>query len=141
MIHSTNRHLNYLYAKSRNQHIWEWCKENKYTSFEEAYEVIKKLHPEWYEDLEQSPTSKQVLINRFEQRNYDLKLTKARAIARGGDVKKGKAKPVICIDNGMEFTSINKAAEWLNYKRTHDISDCCYGIIDNVRGYHFKFKD
>lgn len=52
--------------------------------------------------------------------------------------KSGKRKPVICIDNGMEFTSINKAAEYFNV-RSQDVSDCCYGVIKSIDGKRFKF--
>lgn len=40
--------------------------------------------------------------------------------------------------DGMEFMSINKAAEYFHV-RSQDVSDCCYGVIKSIDGYHFKF--
>ena len=59
--------------------------------------------------------------------------------AKEGIPKDRRPKPVRCLNDKREFPSINKAAEYYNIRRTQDISDCCYGVIGNVRGLSFEF--
>jgi hypothetical protein len=131
----------YVQAIYRNKTIKQWIKDNKFSSLDEVYSRMKDEKPEWYEELEKSFPSRLMIERYFTDRQYEEYLVKSRAIARNGEPNTREAKPVICLETGTEFKSINTAARWLNHKRTHDISDCCYGIIDNVKGYHFKFKE
>ena len=123
LFKSSLRTVNYGKAKDRNKQI-----ENNY-SLSEALDKIPEEKPEWL-GIITSPKSLSVLKRREQER-----LSKK---AKEGIPKSGKRKPVICIDNGMEFTSINKAAEYFHV-RSHDVSDCCYGVIKSIDGYHFKF--
>lgn len=129
----------YKYAKGvqRNEAIRHLCIELGINTFDEMLEYLKEKKPEWYDDLRKSAISRIYLELWFGERE----IQKARKEARGGQINNRKAKPVVCVDNGMEFRSINQAAAWLKHKRTHDISDCCYGIINNVNGFHFRFKE
>ena len=131
----------YLDAIERNKEIKQWCKEKQFSSFEDAFECMKVEKPDWYEALNKSIQSRLVVERHFLSIEKEKDLIRKRAVARNGQPNTRKAKAVICLDNGMKFKSINQAAKWLNHKRTHDISDCCYGIIDSVKGYRFKFID
>lgn len=128
LFKSLLRTVNYGKATDRNKQIEQWMIENNY-SFDEALDRIPKEKPEWL-GIITSPKSLMVLRRREQER-----LSKK---AKGGIPNTRKRKPVICIDNGMEFTSINKAAEYFNV-RSHDVSDCCYGVIKSIDGKHFRF--
>lgn len=136
-----DHYYNYAAAVLRNIEIKKWCKEQDFQDFDILMETMRTEKPEWYASFNNSTMSKIQLINWFLDRMYEEKIKQARKIARGGKPNTRKAKPVICLDNGMEFGRINQAAKWMGYKRTHDISDCCYGIISDVRGFHFRFKE
>ena len=127
-LKSVLKTVNYGKAKDRNKQIEQWMIENNY-SLNEALDRIPEEKPEW-SGIFTSPKSL-ILLKRREQERLSKK-------AKEGIPKTGKRKPVICIDNGMEFTSINKAAEYFNI-RSHDISDCCYGVLNSIDGKHFKF--
>ena len=127
-LKSLLRTVNYGKAKDRNQQIEQWMIENNY-SLADALEKIPEEKPEW-SGIFTSPKSL-IVLRRREQERLSKK-------AKEGIPKTGKSKPVICIDNGIEFTSINKAAEYFNV-RSQDVSDCCYGVIKSIDGKHFKF--
>ena len=127
-LKSLLRTVNYGKAKERNQQIEQWMIENNY-SLADALEKIPEEKPEW-SGIFTSPKSL-IVLRRREQERLSKK-------AKEGIPKTGKSKPVICIDNGIEFTSINKAAEYFNV-RSQDVSDCCYGVIKSIDGKHFKF--
>ena len=131
----------YIQATHRNKAIKQWCKDNNFSSFDEAYSRMKNEKPEWYSELEKSFISKLIIEKYFIDKQDQEYLTKTKDIARKSEPNTRRAKPVICVETGTEFNSINAAARWLNHKRTQDISDCCYGIIDNVKGFHFMFKE
>ncbi len=130
----------YKSAVERNKKIIEWIKEKGFSTFSDSVIAMGKEKPEWFEAVVNSPGTMRKIHDYFNGKRREAKKREARAIARNGEPNTRKAKPVICVDNGMEFSSINKAAEWLDHKRTQDISDCCYGIIESVKGYHFRFK-
>ena len=128
-IQSFARDVAYKYAKIRNEEFYQWCKDNGYSVFE-GLDKIPKDRDDW-EEILMSPKSVEYLLRR--ERSEESKKVKE------GIPNTRKRKPVRCINDGMEFSSINKAAEYYGIRRTHDISDCCYGVIGNVRGLSFEF--
>ncbi len=117
-------------AKEREKKFYQWCKDNN-LSVSEGFE--KALDMPEFKGVGMTPASVKRLY-RMEQAELSKK-------AKEGKPNSRKPKAVRCVDNGMEFPSINKAAEYFGITRTHDISDCCYGVIGNVRGLHFEFID
>lgn len=128
VIKTITKKFTYEAAKERNLKFYQWCKENGF-SVNEGLSQVSNM-PE-FSDILMSPGS----INRL----YDMERAEASKKAKEGKPRNRKPMPVRCTDNGMEFPSINKAAAYFGIKRTHDVSDCCYGVIGNVRGYHFEF--
>ena len=54
---------------------------------------------------------------------------------------KGKScKKVICITTGEIFYSITEASQKYNVDKS-DLTRCCKGKKDNVKGYKFKYYD
>ena len=135
------RTFEYAKAVNRNDDIKKWCREENIRELDVFLSKLKEEKPELYAQFRKSVGSLQVFLRYFANLKKEDILKEKREQARGGKPASRKAKAVICTDNNMEFKSINKAAEWLGHKRTHDISDCCYGIISNVKGYHFRFKN
>jgi hypothetical protein len=54
------------------------------------------------------------------------------------DYKPKTKKSVICINTGQIFDSLRKAEK--EYQVSHsNISECCNGLRDNIKGYKFEF--
>jgi len=49
-------------------------------------------------------------------------------------------KPVICMTNGMNFTSVSEAAKFFNLQKDY-VSAVCRGQRSNTKGLVFKFKE
>lgn len=128
-------------AENRMKQIREFCKENGIDNYFDLVEYCKENNPEWLKTI-MSNGGCRAMVKFFEREEWskiqDEKRKKIMA-AEGPNTRKPRA--VICTDNGMEFSSINKAAAWLGIKKTQMVSDCCRGIVPDVRGYHFQFKE
>lgn len=126
----------YEFAKERNEEFYGWCRANNYSIFEGLDNIPKGK--EYWETIIESPKSLNMLIKweEIDRRNEQAKRSKA---VRAGIPNTRKAKPVRCLDDGKEFKSINQCAAYYGIKRTHDVSDCCYGVLISVYGHHFEF--
>ncbi len=120
----------YEAAKMKYDEFYQWCQENNYDILEGLTKIPgDKMY--WFEAIYKSPKALRMLCDK--QRNERSKK------AKEGKPNTRRPKPVRCLNDKREFPSINKAAEFYGMKRTHDISDCCYGVIGNVRGLSFEF--
>ena len=120
----------YEAAKLKYDEFYEWCQENNYDILEGLTKIPDdKMY--WFEAIIKSRNALRMLCDR--QRAEKSKK------AKEGIPKDGRPKPVRCLNDNRKFPSINKAAEYYNIRRTQDISDCCYGVIGNVRGLSFEF--
>lgn len=59
---------------------------------------------------------------------------------------KNRSRGVICMSNGMEFSSVSDAARWLRSlglvkSSTSPISMCCRGRYSQYQGYKWRYKD
>lgn len=51
----------------------------------------------------------------------------------------GRSKPVINIDTGVSYASLDAAAKAMGVNRSTNIAACCKGKIHTAYGYHWKF--
>ena len=119
---------NYEVAKKRNKEFYQWCKDNNFT-VQEGLNKAKDI-PE-FSKICSSPAAINLLC--------DLERAEQSKKVKEGKPNTRKPKKVRCLEDGLVFPSINKTAEYYGIKRTHDISDCCYGVIGSVKGLHFEF--
>lgn len=127
-------YFSYEAAVIRNKEFYDWCK-SKGLSVLDGMEQIPDDKPSW----KNISISSLTLMLKWEERDFRNEMSR-----RSKEVKKGipntrKPKPVRCTDDGMEFSSINKCAQYYGIRRTQDISDCCYGLYTKVYGRHFEF--
>lgn len=54
--------------------------------------------------------------------------------------RKDCSKPVMCIETGIVYPSINEASRQTGADR-NTIADVCKGKLKTARGYHWKYKD
>ena len=135
-----SNHYSEVVSENRLNRIRRFCKENEIDNYFDLAKYCASHNPDWLRTIT-SFGGRRAMMQFFEREEWrkiqDEKRKKIMA-AEGQNTRKPRA--VICTDNGMEFSSINKAAAWLGIKKTQMVSDCCRGIVPNVRGYHFQFK-
>lgn len=128
-----------LYSK-----IKEWCSENDIRNFDLMMEKLKTEKPEWYDRVSSRPNAMAYFLSYFNRLNKYDHVTEARKqgriINRGEVPHKGKAAPCICMETSEKFPSFRQAGIWLGVDGTA-ISDCCYGVRDSVKGYHFRLAE
>lgn len=127
----------YLEAKKDYEQMEAFCDANGIKSFDDLFVYCSKNNAKWLKRLTSTGG-----IRRMSSYFKRIQILDKHKEAMAGETGRNtKARVVICTDNGMVFSSINKAAEWAGIKHTQEISDCCRGVIRSVRGYHFKFKE
>ena len=126
----------YEFAKERNEEFYSWCKENNYSVVEGLSKIPEDK--QYWETISESIKSFNLILNweEYDRRNEQSERSKK---VRAGIPNTRKPKPVRCLDDGKEFASINKCAAYYGIKRTHDVADCCYGVLKSVYGHHFEF--
>ena len=117
--------------------IRKYCDENNIDDFATLLDRCKEEKPEWLKTI-RGYGGMNAMITYFRRKRVAQKHKEAM---KNEPPNNRKAKPVICVDNGLEFRSINAAAKWVGVAHTQMIADCCRGVIDNVRGYKFRFKE
>lgn len=127
----------YIEGCERMNAIRAYCKEHEIYDYSTLMDIAMTEKPEWVHTLQGYGAIKAMrLYFRSACRERDHK----KAMENAGPNRR-IAKVIVCTDNGMEFKSINAATKWVGIKRSHEIADCCRGVIDNVHGYHFRFKE
>lgn len=125
------------YYRQKMIEIKKYCKEHQIYEFYQLMDVVcDEDKTDWFKILKKSYAIRE--INQY--LGWQRRGKRHKEAMVGEPPNRRIAKPVVCLDNGMEFKSINEATRWLGIKRSHDIADCCRGVISNVRGYHFVFK-
>ena len=127
----------YIDSIGRMDEIRKYCDDNNIDDYATLYEVVQKEKPEWKRTITGRGAIK--ALDRYFYRKQ-VEITH-KEVMKDVPHHTGVARPVICTDNDMEFKSINAAAKWVGIQHSQMIGDCCRGVIDNVRGYHFKFKE
>lgn len=134
----------YMEALKLYSQIKEWCSKNEIKDFDLMMERLKTDKPEWYDKISCRPNALTYFLNyfnRLNQYNYVTEERKQGRIKNRGDIPhKGKAAPCICVETSKEFPSFRQAGIWLGVDGTA-ISDCCYGVRDSIKGYHFKLAE
>lgn len=120
---------NYDAAKRRNQEFYQWCKDNGFSVTDGLFHIPEDK-PEWMKIFNSSASLRRL---------HQMEREDASKEAKRGKPNTRRPKKVRCLDDGLVFPSINKTAEHYGIRRTHDISDCCYGVIGSVKGLHFEF--
>lgn len=132
---------NDVFSESRLKQIIKFCKENDIDNYYDLAKYCADNKNEWIRTIS-SVGGYRAMVSFFKREKWrKLQDEKRKEIMAAEGPNTRKPRAVICTDNGMEFSSINKAASWIGIKKTQMISDCCRGIISNVRGYHFRFKE
>lgn len=127
----------YFKAVGRMDEIRQYCDDNNINDFETLVEKIVIEKPEWINTINRAGTIAALgrYFNRKETRQ------KHKEVMSKEPPNNRRPKSVICLDNGKEFKSINAATRWLGIQHSQMVSDCCRGVISNVRGYRFAFKE
>ena len=127
----------YIDSIGRMDEIRKYCDDDNISDYATLFKMVQKEKPEW----------KKTITGRGALKALDKYFYRKQVTIQHKEVMKdvphhtGVAKPVICIDNGMEFKSINAAAKWVGIAHSQMIADCCRGVISNVKGYKFVFKE
>lgn len=127
----------YSNSIGRMDEIRKYCDDNDINDYATLFEMVQKEKPEW----------KKTITGRGALKALDSYFYRKQVALQHKEVMKdvphhtGVAKPVVCTNNGMEFRSINAAAKWVGIAHSQMIADCCRGVINNVKGYTFRFKD
>lgn len=116
--------------------IRKFCNENNINDFADLLEGIKDK-PKWLKAV--MKYGGWAAMRKYFYRKEIAR--KHKEAMKDAPPNNRRPKPVVCINNGMEFRSINAAAKWAGVAHTQMISDCCRGVINNVRGLRFRFKD
>lgn len=55
-------------------------------------------------------------------------------------MSKSKNKPILCVETGVEYTSILEAEKLTGINKS-SLSNCCRGIFKTAGGYHWRYVD
>ena len=139
-----NQHLNSL-NKNKHENPYLQAAWNKYGANNFIFEIIEFCQEDVQFVVEQYWLDKFFGKNCYNINEEAIKPPntkgKKKNITEQGKIRKklGKAKPVVCLETGIEYISASEAGRILNLNNVL-ISRCCRGLIHTVNGLHWRFK-
>lgn len=125
------RRWNSGYGYKNNTHFWSAIKKYGWDNFK--HEIL-------FTNLtkEKACTKEISLIAHYKSNNPDYGYNLSSGGEAGSGVHEAHYKPVLCIETGIIYKSIEDAREKLNMKSYH-ISSCCNGKRHTSGGFHWEY--
>lgn len=137
---SEEKGTQYEQAVLMNKEILDWCKDNGVNPVKDFLAILEKENPEWAASLSKRRSkSLAYIMGQFANACYYERYLEGKSKALNGDTRV-RRHPCICKETGAHYRSFREAAREMDLN-SNDIRRCCYGALENIKGYHFVLAE